>query len=49
MVSSTGLSMDIWDCKAKTIILSIKKKGDYLIQEFAFFKGYLAYSDAKDT
>jgi hypothetical protein len=49
MLSSTGTSLDLWDCKAKTKVLSIKKKGDYLIQEFAFCKGYIAYSDAKDT
>lgn len=49
MLNSQGTNLDLWDCKAKTKVLSVVKKGDNLIQEFAFCKGYFAYSDAKDT
>lgn len=48
MLNSEGTNLEVWDCNAKTKILTIKKKGDFNIQEMAFCEGYIAYSDAKD-
>lgn len=47
--TADGQKIELWDCTAKSLLLNIVKKGDYLIQECAFKDGWIAYSDAKDT